>query len=96
MGFNGSYFLDDHTQVPRISIQHAVDPDEHSRVSVVQKCAAKDHSAQLVGIADPLGDPPFGLVHLLSALAFNKFKFKNIGRWSTASRNRSATDAYHD
>ncbi|KAG5620422.1 hypothetical protein H5410_005640, partial [Solanum commersonii] len=25
----------------------------------VKKCAAKNHSAQLVGIADPLGDPPF-------------------------------------
>ncbi|KAG5586390.1 hypothetical protein H5410_046824, partial [Solanum commersonii] len=28
---------------------------------IVKKCVAKDHSAQLVGIADPLGDPPFGL-----------------------------------
>uniref|UniRef100_M1DI91 Uncharacterized protein n=1 Tax=Solanum tuberosum TaxID=4113 RepID=M1DI91_SOLTU len=58
---------------------------------VVQKCAAKDHSTQLVGIADPLGNLPFGLVHCLSALSFNNFKFCNVGRWSTASRNRSAT-----
>uniref|UniRef100_M1DS16 Uncharacterized protein n=1 Tax=Solanum tuberosum TaxID=4113 RepID=M1DS16_SOLTU len=54
-------------------------------------CVAKDHLAQLVGIADPLGDLPFGLVHCLSALASRKFKFCNIGRWNTASRNRLAT-----
>ncbi|KAG5620397.1 hypothetical protein H5410_005615 [Solanum commersonii] len=51
----------------------------------------QDHSAQLVGIVDPLGDLPFGLVHRLSALAFNKFKLCNIRRWTTASRNRSVT-----
>uniref|UniRef100_M1DR99 Uncharacterized protein n=1 Tax=Solanum tuberosum TaxID=4113 RepID=M1DR99_SOLTU len=56
-----------------------------------KKYATKDNSAQLVGIADSLGDPPFGLVHRLSTLAFNKFKFCNVGRWSTALRNRSAT-----
>uniref|UniRef100_M1DMH4 Uncharacterized protein n=1 Tax=Solanum tuberosum TaxID=4113 RepID=M1DMH4_SOLTU len=60
-------------------------------IQVVKKYAAKDHSAQLVGIADPLSDPPFGLVHRLSALSFNNFKFCNIGRWSTASRHHSAT-----
>ncbi|KAG5571617.1 hypothetical protein H5410_061383, partial [Solanum commersonii] len=57
----------------------------------VKKCVAKDHSAQLFGIADPFSDPPFGLVHRLSALALNKFKFCNVGRWSIASRNRSLT-----
>ncbi|KAG5610622.1 hypothetical protein H5410_021903, partial [Solanum commersonii] len=46
---------------------------------------------RLVGIADSLGDPPFVLVHPLSALSFSNFKFYNIGRWSTASRNYSAT-----
>ncbi|WMV08890.1 hypothetical protein MTR67_002275, partial [Solanum verrucosum] len=54
-------------------------------------CAAKDHSTQLVGITDPLGDLPFGLVHRFFALTFSKFKLCNIGRWSTASRNHSAT-----
>ncbi|KAG5571720.1 hypothetical protein H5410_061486 [Solanum commersonii] len=34
---------------------------------VVKYCAAKEHSAQLVGIADALGDLPFGLLHRLSA-----------------------------
>uniref|UniRef100_M1DNH4 Uncharacterized protein n=1 Tax=Solanum tuberosum TaxID=4113 RepID=M1DNH4_SOLTU len=37
---------------------------------VAKKCATKDHSAQSVGITDPLGDPPFGQFHRLSALAF--------------------------
>ncbi|KAG5630364.1 hypothetical protein H5410_002081 [Solanum commersonii] len=46
---------------------------------------------QLIVIADPLGDPPFGLVHCLSALAFSKFKFCNFGRYSTALRNYSPT-----
>ncbi|KAG5571874.1 hypothetical protein H5410_061640, partial [Solanum commersonii] len=36
-------------------------------------CATTDHSAQLVGIADALGDPPFGLFHPLLALTFNIF-----------------------
>ncbi|KAG5580643.1 hypothetical protein H5410_051270 [Solanum commersonii] len=34
---------------------------------------------------------PFGLVHRLSALAFNKFRFCNVGRWNTTSRNHLAT-----
>ncbi|KAG5595076.1 hypothetical protein H5410_036308, partial [Solanum commersonii] len=42
-----------------------------------------DHSAQLVGIFDPLGDPPFSLVHHLSALAFSNFKFYNA--WHTGT-----------
>uniref|UniRef100_M1DJ23 PB1-like domain-containing protein n=1 Tax=Solanum tuberosum TaxID=4113 RepID=M1DJ23_SOLTU len=58
---------------------------------VSKKCVAKDHSAQLVGIANRLSDPSFGLVHRLSTLAFSKFKFCNVRRWSTASRNRSAS-----
>uniref|UniRef100_M1DMI4 Uncharacterized protein n=1 Tax=Solanum tuberosum TaxID=4113 RepID=M1DMI4_SOLTU len=58
---------------------------------VLKICVAKDHSAQLVGIANALGDPPFGLLHRLSAFAFNIFAFWIIGRYSTASRNCSAT-----
>ncbi|WMV30259.1 hypothetical protein MTR67_023644, partial [Solanum verrucosum] len=54
-------------------------------------CAEKVHSVQLVGITDPLSDPPFSLVHRLSVLAFSKFKFCNFGRYSTASRNYLAT-----
>ncbi|WMV37384.1 hypothetical protein MTR67_030769, partial [Solanum verrucosum] len=54
-------------------------------------CVAKDHSAQLVGIANPLGDPPFGLVYRLSSLAFSKFEFCNVGRWGTASWNHLVT-----
>uniref|UniRef100_M1DYK0 Uncharacterized protein n=1 Tax=Solanum tuberosum TaxID=4113 RepID=M1DYK0_SOLTU len=58
---------------------------------VVKKSVAKSHSAQLVGIADALGDPPFGLLHHLSALAFNMFAFWIIGQYSTTSQNCSAT-----
>ncbi|WMV08294.1 hypothetical protein MTR67_001679, partial [Solanum verrucosum] len=54
-------------------------------------CGAKDHWAQLVGLTDLLGDPPFCLVHRISALSFNNFKFCNIGRYGTASRNRLVT-----
>ncbi|KAG5610104.1 hypothetical protein H5410_021385, partial [Solanum commersonii] len=39
----------------------------------------KDHLAKLVGIADQLGDPPFGLVHLRLALAFSSVVFWIIG-----------------
>ncbi|KAG5585510.1 hypothetical protein H5410_045944 [Solanum commersonii] len=46
---------------------------------VVKNCAEKVHSAQLVGIANSLGDPPFGLVHRLSALSFSNFKLCNFG-----------------
>ncbi|WMV41067.1 hypothetical protein MTR67_034452, partial [Solanum verrucosum] len=59
--------------------------------NIVKKCVAKVHSVQLVGIANPLGDPSFGQVHRLSALAFSKFKFCNFGRYRTASRNCLAT-----
>ncbi|KAG5619730.1 hypothetical protein H5410_004948 [Solanum commersonii] len=48
------------------------------------------HLAQLVGITDALDDPPFGLFHRLSALAFSIFAIWIIGRFSTASRNYSA------
>ncbi|KAG5605515.1 hypothetical protein H5410_027007, partial [Solanum commersonii] len=53
--------------------------------------AAKDHSEQLVDIADLLGDSPFCLVYRLSALFFSNFKFCNFGRYGTASRNRLGT-----
>ncbi|KAH0706495.1 hypothetical protein KY290_012264 [Solanum tuberosum] len=38
---------------------------------LVKKCAAKVQSAQLVGIADPLGDPPFDHLYHLFAFAFS-------------------------
>ncbi|KAG5585770.1 hypothetical protein H5410_046204 [Solanum commersonii] len=38
-------------------------------------CAMKNHSVQLVGITDTLGNPPFGLVHRLSSFAFGIFTF---------------------
>ncbi|KAG5610873.1 hypothetical protein H5410_022154 [Solanum commersonii] len=50
-----------------------------------------DHSAQLVGIADTLGDSPFGRFHRLLALAFNIFALRVIGRYSTTSWNYSVT-----
>ncbi|WMV30270.1 hypothetical protein MTR67_023655 [Solanum verrucosum] len=56
---------------------------------VFRKCAAKDHSAKLVGIADQLGDPPFGLVHRRLALDFSIIVFWIIVRHSTTSRNCS-------
>uniref|UniRef100_M1DCZ9 Uncharacterized protein n=1 Tax=Solanum tuberosum TaxID=4113 RepID=M1DCZ9_SOLTU len=58
---------------------------------IVKKCAAKSHSAQLVGIADALGDLPFGLLHRLSTVAFNIFAFWIIVRYSIALRNCSVT-----
>ncbi|KAG5595009.1 hypothetical protein H5410_036241 [Solanum commersonii] len=51
----------------------------------------KDHLAQLVGITDPLGDPPFSLLHRLSALSFSNFTLCNFGRYGTALRNHLAT-----
>ncbi|KAG5600638.1 hypothetical protein H5410_032008 [Solanum commersonii] len=51
----------------------------------------KDQSTQLVGIADALDELPFGLLHRLSAFAFNIFAFWIIGRYSIALRNCSAT-----
>uniref|UniRef100_M1A313 Uncharacterized protein n=1 Tax=Solanum tuberosum TaxID=4113 RepID=M1A313_SOLTU len=46
---------------------------------------------KLVGIADTLGDPPFGRFHRLLALAFSLFAYWVVGRYGTASRNCSAT-----
>ncbi|KAG5572256.1 hypothetical protein H5410_062022 [Solanum commersonii] len=51
----------------------------------------RSHSTQLVRIVDTLGDPPFGLLHHLSALAFSIFASWIIGQHSTALRNCSAT-----
>ncbi|WMV32739.1 hypothetical protein MTR67_026124, partial [Solanum verrucosum] len=42
-------------------------------------CAAADHLASLVGIADQLGDPPFCLVHRHLALAFSIVMFGSLG-----------------
>ncbi|KAG5581773.1 hypothetical protein H5410_052400 [Solanum commersonii] len=41
--------------------------------------AAEDHSVQLVGIADTLVDPPFGLVHRLSAFPSSFSRFEALG-----------------
>uniref|UniRef100_M1BAN9 Pentatricopeptide repeat-containing protein n=1 Tax=Solanum tuberosum TaxID=4113 RepID=M1BAN9_SOLTU len=49
-----------------------------------------DHSAQLVEIADQLGDPPFGMFHRRLALPFHIVVLWIIGRHSIASRNCSA------
>ncbi|KAG5599258.1 hypothetical protein H5410_030628, partial [Solanum commersonii] len=54
-------------------------------------CYAKDHSTQLVGIADALGDSPFGLFHHLLALAFSLFSFWVVGQYGTSLRNYSVT-----
>ncbi|KAG5585676.1 hypothetical protein H5410_046110 [Solanum commersonii] len=51
--------------------------------------AAKDHLVKLVGIADQLGDSPFGIVHRCLALAFSIIVFWIIRRHSNASRNCS-------
>ncbi|KAG5629124.1 hypothetical protein H5410_000841 [Solanum commersonii] len=42
------------------------------------------------GIADAFGDPPFGLLHHLSSVAFSIFVSWIIGRCNTALRSRSA------
>ncbi|WMV30000.1 hypothetical protein MTR67_023385, partial [Solanum verrucosum] len=52
-------------------------------------CAAADHSASLVGIADQLGDSPFGVVHHRLAPALSIVVLWVIRRHDTASRNFS-------
>ncbi|WMV50036.1 hypothetical protein MTR67_043421, partial [Solanum verrucosum] len=54
-------------------------------------CAATEHSASLVEIADQLSDPPFGRFHRRLSLSFSMVVFWIIGRHSTASWNCSAT-----
>uniref|UniRef100_M1D9Y2 Uncharacterized protein n=1 Tax=Solanum tuberosum TaxID=4113 RepID=M1D9Y2_SOLTU len=49
----------------------------------------QDHSASLVGIADQLGDSPFGVVHHRFAPAFSIVVPWVIGRHGTASHNCS-------
>ncbi|WMV37038.1 hypothetical protein MTR67_030423 [Solanum verrucosum] len=51
---------------------------------------ASDHSASLVGIADQLGDSPFGVVHRRLAPAFSIVVLWVIGRHGTTSQNFSA------
>ncbi|WMV49859.1 hypothetical protein MTR67_043244, partial [Solanum verrucosum] len=53
-------------------------------------CAAADHSASLVEIADLLGDSPFGVVHHHLAPSFTIVVLWVIGRHGTASWNFSA------
>ncbi|KAG5580965.1 hypothetical protein H5410_051592 [Solanum commersonii] len=48
-------------------------------------CAAEDHSAQLVEIADTLGNPPFGRLHRLPAFVFCLFTFWVVRQHGTAS-----------
>ncbi|KAG5604927.1 hypothetical protein H5410_026419 [Solanum commersonii] len=48
------------------------------------------HNFDLVGIADALDDPPFGLIHRLSVFVFNIFAFWIFGRYSIALQNCSA------
>ncbi|KAG5631224.1 hypothetical protein H5410_002941 [Solanum commersonii] len=55
---------------------------DYEHYSIVKKCAAKDHSAQLVWITDALGDPSFGLLHRLSALAFIIFTLNTLELWA--------------
>ncbi|WMV46830.1 hypothetical protein MTR67_040215 [Solanum verrucosum] len=55
----------------------------------IRKCALKDLSGTLVGIADAFGNPP-GLLHRLSSVAFSIFVSWIIGRCSTASHSHSA------
>ncbi|WMV46278.1 hypothetical protein MTR67_039663 [Solanum verrucosum] len=53
-------------------------------------CAAADHSASLVGIADELGDSPFGVVHRRLAPYFSILVLWVVGQDGTASWNFSA------
>uniref|UniRef100_M1DAV2 Uncharacterized protein n=1 Tax=Solanum tuberosum TaxID=4113 RepID=M1DAV2_SOLTU len=48
-----------------------------------RKCAPKNLSATLVGIADAFGDLPFGLLFCPSLVAYNIFVSWIIGRCST-------------
>ncbi|WMV58715.1 hypothetical protein MTR67_052100, partial [Solanum verrucosum] len=50
-------------------------------------CAVVDHSASLVGIADQLGDSPFGVVHRRLAPTLNIIVLWVIGRHGTFSWN---------
>ncbi|KAG5611350.1 hypothetical protein H5410_022631 [Solanum commersonii] len=49
--------------------------------------ATTDHSASLVGIADQLGDLPFGVVYRCLAPSFSIVVLSVIGRHGTASQN---------
>ncbi|KAG5605591.1 hypothetical protein H5410_027083 [Solanum commersonii] len=53
-------------------------------------CAAVDHLASLIEIADQLSDSPFGVVHHLLAPSFNIILLWVIGQHGTASRNFSS------
>ncbi|KAG5599984.1 hypothetical protein H5410_031354 [Solanum commersonii] len=68
-----------HREVNQFKIRNQMQRS-HSKIRCTMHYAAKDHLTLLVGIADLLGDLPFGLVHRLSALSFSKFKLCNIGR----------------
>uniref|UniRef100_M1DSA8 Uncharacterized protein n=1 Tax=Solanum tuberosum TaxID=4113 RepID=M1DSA8_SOLTU len=69
-------------QVTRINIQRFVDPVELQSVA--------DHSTLLVGIADQLGDSPFGVVHHCLIPTFYIIVLWDFGWYGTASRNGSA------
>uniref|UniRef100_M1DMT6 Uncharacterized protein n=1 Tax=Solanum tuberosum TaxID=4113 RepID=M1DMT6_SOLTU len=62
-----------------------------------QKIVLADLSARLVGIAEKLGDSPFGVIRRRLALAFCMVVLCVIGRDSTASHNysRNADRSFH-
>ena len=54
-----------------------------------KKCVAKSHSAKYVGLAEPLGELPFGIFHRPFALVLSILKVCNFERSNTALRNYS-------
>ncbi|KAG5619615.1 hypothetical protein H5410_004833, partial [Solanum commersonii] len=50
----------------------------------------RSHSAQLVGIANTLGDPSFGLLHLLLAFDFTVFASWINGRYRLSTLEQKA------
>uniref|UniRef100_M1DQV7 Uncharacterized protein n=1 Tax=Solanum tuberosum TaxID=4113 RepID=M1DQV7_SOLTU len=77
------------TRVRDFSRMNHLESDGYKNEELPQESI--DDVFKLVGTADALGDPPFDLLHRFSAFAFSIFAFWNIGRYSTASQNYSAT-----
>ncbi|KAG5630903.1 hypothetical protein H5410_002620 [Solanum commersonii] len=75
---------------PRPFPTHSARESEWAKVAAVLNAATRcsreteliraDHSAQLVGITDTLGDPRFGRFHRLLALAFRIFVLQVVGQ----------------
>ncbi|KAG5586185.1 hypothetical protein H5410_046619 [Solanum commersonii] len=53
--------------------------NRYEDLSFSKICAAADHSASLVMIADQLSDPPFGRFHRCLGLSFNIIIFGSLG-----------------